>query len=35
LATVQVCIILDDGMVTTLTNSIENRPEPVRWQLFN
>ncbi len=30
LATVQVCIILDDGMVTTLTNSIENRPEPVR-----
>jgi hypothetical protein len=30
LAIVQVCNILDDGMVTTLTNSTKNQLEPIQ-----
>jgi hypothetical protein len=31
LAIVQVCNILDDGMVTTLTNSTKNQLETIWW----
>lgn len=34
LAIVQVCNILDDGMVTTLTNSTKNQLETIWWFLL-